>query len=97
MIVSNNLVLFLMYPVLCHSDITNFYWLRMSPTNMLRLCIFLSRSDVPGLPCIILIINGKLIYGIGLIKCRLAVFKDIMVNSHDTDTNIDVVDITILS
>ena len=73
MIVSNNIVLFLMNTVLCHSHITNNNWLRMSATNMFRLGILLSRSNIPGLPRIILIINCELIYGIGFVKCRLAV------------------------
>ena len=73
MIVSNNIVLFLMNTVLCHSHITDKYWLRMSATNMLRLGIFLSGSNIPRLPSIILIINCELIYGIGFVKCRLAV------------------------
>ena len=73
MIVSNNIVLFLMNTVLCHSHITDNYWLRMSATNMLRLSVFLSGSNIPRLPRIILIINCELIYGIGFVKCRLAV------------------------
>ena len=64
---------------------------------MFGFCIFLSRSNIPGLPRIILIINNELIYGISLVKRCLAVLKDFVVNSHNTDTNIDVIDVTILS
>ena len=96
MIVSNDLVLFLMNAMLCYSHITNFYWLRMSATNMFGFCIFLSRGNIPGLPRIILIINNELIYWISLVKRCLAVLKDFVVNSHNAYTNIDVVYVKII-
>ena len=97
MVIGNNLILFLMNAVLCHCHITEDFRLRMSATNMFRLSIFLSWSIIPGLPRVILIINSELIDRIGLVERRLSISQDSLIYSHNADTNINVVNVTILS